>query len=48
MLVQVKPLPVDEKGSNALTVKEEFRKNLAQEYATMKSLFVDLGLAKVQ
>jgi len=27
---------------------EEFRKNLAQEYTTMKSLFADLGLAKVQ
>jgi putative tricarboxylic transport membrane protein len=25
---------------------EEFRKNLAQEYATTKALFVDLGLAK--
>jgi putative tricarboxylic transport membrane protein len=27
---------------------EEFRKNLAQEYGTMKSLFADLGLARVQ
>jgi putative tricarboxylic transport membrane protein len=27
---------------------ELFRKNLSQEYATMKSLFVDLGLARVQ
>jgi putative tricarboxylic transport membrane protein len=25
---------------------DEFRRNLAQEYATMKSLFVDLGLAR--
>ena len=25
---------------------EEFRKSIAQEYATVKSLFVDLSLAK--
>jgi hypothetical protein len=25
---------------------EEFRKTLAQEYATTKTLFADLGLAK--
>ena len=26
----------------------EFRKNLAQEYSTLKSIFLDLGLAKLQ
>jgi putative tricarboxylic transport membrane protein len=32
--------------SDEFVTGEEFRKNLAQEYATTKALFVDLGLAK--
>jgi len=34
--------------SGEFVAGEEFRRSLAQEYATMKSLFADLGLAKVQ
>jgi putative tricarboxylic transport membrane protein len=32
--------------SDEFVLGDEFRKNLAQEYATTKALFVDLGLAK--